>query len=211
MQCEERADIVFIIDSSRSIRDSEPPDGTTNNWQLVLDFVAEAINGLPVDNGEVRIGVLTYASDIDRGNRIHLDYHNNKADLLEKVRNLPYIGKNTNTASALKYMHESMFRDSHVRQGVRRVAILISDGISNIDHDNTIFAARDAKVNGDIVIFTLGITKYASVEELNSVASDPAAYYYFYSAQFEHLNLLLDQLLTRLCTPKPPAVGRLRR
>lgn len=207
MQCEEQADIVFVVDSSRSIRDSESPDGTTDNWQLVLEFVAEAVKGLPVDNDEVRIGVLTYSSEIDRDNRIHLGSYGDKDDLLEKIGNLPYIGKNTNTAAALKYMHTRMFA-SYGRAGVRKVVILITDGISNIEHENTVINARDAKKNDDIIIFTLGITKYASVGELEEVASDPAAYYHFYSKEFEHLNLLLDQLLIRLCKPKPPAVGK---
>ena len=214
IHCEERADIIFLLDSSASIRNSAPPPdtdgepGTADNWQLVTDFIVQVVTGLPVDNGEVRIAALTYGTRVDQDNIIHLGGYQDKDDLIGKLKSLPYIGSNTNTAAALRQM-QSMFRES-VRDGTRKVAILISDGMSDIDSDDTVVNSRDAKMEDDINIFTLGVTKYANVGELEEVASDPAAYYHFYSSDFQHLNLLLDQLLIRLCTPRPPAVGKVR-
>ena len=37
--CDDKLDLVVILDSSGSIRDNNPEDGSYDNWQLVKDFV----------------------------------------------------------------------------------------------------------------------------------------------------------------------------
>ena len=41
-------DIVFVIDSSGSIRDLNPTDGSYDNWELTLKFVADIINSFTI-------------------------------------------------------------------------------------------------------------------------------------------------------------------
>ena len=38
------ADIVFILDSSGSIRDANPSDGSYDNWDLALTFISNFVN-----------------------------------------------------------------------------------------------------------------------------------------------------------------------
>ena len=51
------------------------------------------------------------------------------------------------------------------RVGIRKVAILITDGLSNIDKPRTIPEARLAKEDG-VRIYSIGITDYADGAEL---------------------------------------------
>ena len=37
-------DLCVVIDSSGSIRDNNPSDGSYDNWELILDFVKEVLN-----------------------------------------------------------------------------------------------------------------------------------------------------------------------
>lgn len=46
--CQVQADICFLIDSSGSIRDNNPTDGSYDNWQLLLNFVKSIINHFPI-------------------------------------------------------------------------------------------------------------------------------------------------------------------
>ena len=37
-------DLCVVIDSSGSIRDNNPPDGSYDNWELLLEFVEQVIH-----------------------------------------------------------------------------------------------------------------------------------------------------------------------
>ncbi len=44
---------MFVIDSSGSIRDNNPKNGSYDNWNLTLNFVSDFVNDLttgPTDN-----------------------------------------------------------------------------------------------------------------------------------------------------------------
>ena len=43
-----KADVVFVLDSSTSVRATNPPDGSYDNWQLLLEFVAQVVERLAV-------------------------------------------------------------------------------------------------------------------------------------------------------------------
>ncbi|KAK2189964.1 hypothetical protein NP493_92g03037 [Ridgeia piscesae] len=51
---------------------------------------------------------------------------------------------------------------------------------------------------------SVGITQYTNVDELQEIASDPVEYHQFLAQTYAGLDLLLDRLLVRLCTLKPP-------
>ena len=46
--CETRVDLCFLIDSSGSIRDNNPRDGSSDNWTLQLEFLARLVDGFTV-------------------------------------------------------------------------------------------------------------------------------------------------------------------
>ena len=56
------ADVVFLIDNSGSIRDNEPP--STNNWQLILDFVSSVVEMLDVRPEAIRVGLVDFGQSI---------------------------------------------------------------------------------------------------------------------------------------------------
>ena len=62
-------DIVFVVDSSRSIREHNPPDGSFDFWNSTLGFVAKIIETMTVENG-ARVSIfppfyLTYFQRIE--------------------------------------------------------------------------------------------------------------------------------------------------
>ena len=64
-----RADVVFLVDSSRSICGS---DSTCSNWQSVLNFVNSIINQLNIGSDNTRVGFVRYSSSSATRNEFYL-------------------------------------------------------------------------------------------------------------------------------------------
>ncbi|KAI0230884.1 Collagen alpha-6(VI) chain [Lamellibrachia satsuma] len=199
VQCEEKADIVFLIDSSGSVQET-----SAENWRLILTLIGGIVNRLPVSRDEIRIGALEFSSDVIADSLLFLNNDLNKADLEREIGSMHHYGGNTNTAAALRVCRERMFHESKGhRPGERSIAILLTDGISNVHANATSSEARALKQAG-VQVFTVGITKYTNIDELQEIASDPVEYHQFLAQTYAGLDLLLDRLLVRLCTLKPP-------
>ena len=57
--CQEgRADLVFVVDSSGSIREGNPVDNSYDNWQLMLDFMSDLVARIPIGPNNFQIGVV---------------------------------------------------------------------------------------------------------------------------------------------------------
>ncbi|KAK2189963.1 hypothetical protein NP493_92g03036 [Ridgeia piscesae] len=144
VQCEEKADIVFLIDSSGSVQET-----SAENWKLVLTFIGGIVNRLPVSRDEIRIGALEFSSDAITESILYLNNDLNKANLERTIGSMHHYGGNTNTAAALRMCRELMFHESKGhRAGVRSIAILLTDGISNVNSNATSSEARSLKQAG---------------------------------------------------------------
>ena len=53
LECRLERDVVFVVDSSGSIREKNVP-GERDNWAQLLDFLADVADGLDV--GEDKVG-----------------------------------------------------------------------------------------------------------------------------------------------------------
>lgn len=208
--CDTQSDIVFLVDSSASIRDSNPADSSFDNWQLIKDFIIDIIMRLPVDD-KIRVGVLKFSNKVDTDDIIKLGQYSDQRELSDRINNLKYLGKGTNTSGAIWYVNENssgLFNSAMDRPNVPNYAILITDGLSNKDPEKTIPYARHARLTHNTKFFTIGLTSYANTDELQEIASDPVSYYTYISKDFRNLNVLLDSILTKMCPEAPPPEGR---
>ena len=61
---------------------------------------------------------------------------------------IDYVGSDTNTSGGLREMHRNQFQASNGdRPGVSNTAIVITDGVSTIDQNDTIPAAEAARAD----------------------------------------------------------------
>ena len=82
------------------------------------------------------------------------------------------------------------------------IALVITDGESNVQEQQTIPKANQAKRNG-VRIIAVGVTDQIDFNELTGIASDPRNDV-FNVTDFRALNNILNQLLITLCpTPGP--------
>ena len=109
--------------------------------------------------------------------------------------------KGTNTAGALSMMFDDMFTVARGdRVGVPNVAVVVSDGRSNVNAGATVSEAERVR-DGDVTLVTVGLGSEMDRGEIDDMASNPDSQYAFYltSSQQDDMQAVADQVLDTLC------------
>ncbi|XP_031157288.1 collagen alpha-6(VI) chain isoform X1 [Sander lucioperca] len=181
------ADVVFIVDESGSI-------GKTR-FQLVRSFLHSMVNVLEVSQSKVRVGIVTYNTKATA--QVYLDSFDNKDDLLNFIKILPYHEGGTHTGEALKFTQDKVFienRGSRKDKGVQQVAVVITDGESQ---DNVSTAAYNLRRDG-VTIYAVGVEN-ANEAQLVEMASYPPNKHKFIVDSFAKLKSLEQSLQKSMC------------
>ena len=187
--CGAKVDMVFVLDASTSV--------TEFNFQIVKDFMIDFLSEASIDDGSVRVGVVSFSDDDYL--QFHLNNHRDKMSLLRAIDSMPYAQGSTNTADALLTMRSEMFTAGNGdRAGVPNVAIVITDGVSNINSRRTIPEAEQARADG-IHIYSIGIG-LTDTKELDAMASRPVEENRYSVQDFSELRHLRDDIFHALCT-----------
>jgi len=191
-ECEIRGiDCVFVIDTSGSIG--------LSRFQMIREFVEGLIQLLSIGPQESLAGVILFSS----GATLHFDLseHTDIAALSTAINpGLPYDGGSTNTAAALSLLLSSAQDGSMgLRPGHPAIAIVITDGRSNVNQAQTIPNAQSVHASNIFQqVYAVGIGN-ADLTELNAIASDPSLVFNtnsFDSSAIQQLQLTLSE---RLC------------
>lgn len=140
-------DLVIILDSSTSVG--------VGNFQKMLLFCKELLMNADIDSGNVRVGIVMYSTEVNI--QFHLNQYSSRAAMFEKIDNIEYIPGNTNTAGGIQTMRRDMFTSVNGdRPNVRNVAVVMTDGVSNINSHNTLLEAENARQRDGIHIYAIG-------------------------------------------------------
>lgn len=60
MHADCKLDIALVVDCSGSIRDNNPPDGSVDNWKLIIDFMDNVVEGLKVSLTGTHVGAVSF-------------------------------------------------------------------------------------------------------------------------------------------------------
>ncbi|XP_058853711.1 cartilage matrix protein-like [Acipenser ruthenus] len=184
------ADVVFLIDGSKSVR--------PENFELVKKFINQIVDKLDVSETKSHVGLVQYSSSVRQ--EFPLGRFNTKKDLKEAVKKMSYMEKGTMTGQALRYLLDSSFTPSHgARPGMTKVGIVFTDGRSQ---DYIGEAAKKAKELG-FKMYAVGVGN-AVEDELKEIASEPIAEHYFYTADFKTINQIAKKLHFKECEEENP-------
>ncbi|XP_077361549.1 collagen alpha-1(XII) chain-like [Festucalex cinctus] len=179
------ADIVFLVDGSRSIG--------INNFILVLNFLENLALGFMVDDGRIRVGFVQFSFFTRM--EWDLNTHMTEAALVDAIRNVRYLGGGTPTGAALTFVLQNSFRpEVGSRAGVAKVVILVTDGMST---DNVTLPAQALRDAG-IEVFAVGVAN-ADEDELRTIASPPLDTHVFNVADFGVISDILGNLTSNIC------------
>ncbi|XP_048835540.1 collagen, type XXVIII, alpha 2a [Brienomyrus brachyistius] len=194
IRCKERPmELVFVIDSSESVG--------PENFEIVKDFVTALVDRVTVGRNATRIGLVLYSLDI------HLEFnlarYMTKQDVKQAIRKMPYMGEGTYTGTAIRRATQEAFYSA--RTGVRKVAIVITDGQTDKREPVKLdIAVREAHA-ANIEMYALGIvnstdpTQTEFLRELNLIASDPDSEHMYLIDDFNTLPALESKLVSQFC------------
>ncbi|XP_030644419.1 cartilage matrix protein [Chanos chanos] len=188
--CSSATDVVFLIDGSKSVR--------PENFELVKKWINQIVDKLDVSETGAHVGLVQYSSSVKQ--EFPLGRHNNKKDVKEAVKKMPYMERGTMTGQALRYLLDNSFTPSQgARPGVTKVGIVFTDGRSQ---DYIGDAAKKAKENG-FKMYAVGVGN-AVEDELREIASEPISDHYFYTADFKTMNQIAKKLQINVCQEEDP-------
>ncbi|KAM6955359.1 collagen, type XXVIII, alpha 2a [Lycodopsis pacificus] len=194
IKCKERPmELVFVIDSSESVG--------PENFEIVKDFVTRLVDRTTVGRNATRIGLVLYSLDV------HLEFnlvrYMSKQDVKQAIRKMPYMGEGTYTGTAIRKATQEAFVSA--RPGVRKVAIVITDGQTDKREPVKLeIAVREAHA-ANIEMYALGIvnssdpTQTEFLQELNLIASDPDSEHMYLIDDFNTLPALESKLVSQFC------------
>ncbi|NXF50920.1 CO6A3 protein, partial [Oceanites oceanicus] len=155
-------DIVFLIDSSDSVR----PDGLAH----IRDFISRIVQRLEVGPNKVRIGVVQFSNNVFP--EFYLKTHKSKNAILQAIRRLRLRGGSpVNAGKALDYVVKNYFiksAGSRIEDGVPQHLVVILGDRSQDDVN------RPANVITSTSIKPLGVgARNVDRDQLQVITNDP--------------------------------------
>lgn len=181
-------DLVFIIDSSRSVRPLE--------FTKVKTFVSQIIDTLDIGAEDTRVAVVNYASTVKI--EFHLQTHSDKQSLKRAVARITPLSTGTMSGLAIQTAMDEAFTVEAGARGptsnIPKVAIIVTDGRPQ-DQVNEV-AAR-ARASG-IELYAVGVDR-ADMESLKMMASEPLDEHVFYVETYGVIEKLSSRFQETFC------------
>uniref|UniRef100_A0A452IRH8 VWFA domain-containing protein n=1 Tax=Gopherus agassizii TaxID=38772 RepID=A0A452IRH8_9SAUR len=185
-----RLDLVFIIDSSRSVR---PYD-----FEKVKEFILTILQFLDISPDVTRVGLIQYGSTVKH--EFSLKTFRRKHDVERAVKRMMHLATGTMTGLAIQYALNIAFSESEgarpLSQNVPRIIMIVTDGRPQ---DPVAEVAAKAR-NSGILIFAIGVGR-VDMNTLKSIGSEPHEEHVFLVANFSQIETLTSAFQTKICVP----------
>uniref|UniRef100_T2MJF2 Collagen alpha-6(VI) chain n=1 Tax=Hydra vulgaris TaxID=6087 RepID=T2MJF2_HYDVU len=188
--CEAIVDIVFLLDSSGSLR---------KYYQNEKDFLKSVISAFGVSFNGTRAAVITFSYHAQLS--IKLNKYSNLNSFKEAVDNIVLMGSTTRIDKALRLAQKEVFElENGARPGVAKILFLLTDGSQTQERgsENPVAIANELRSAG-VTIIVIGITNAVNVSELSDIAGGEENAYA--AESFEKLKdvKFLDVIKTKMC------------
>ncbi|XP_071016431.1 matrilin-4-like isoform X3 [Oncorhynchus clarkii lewisi] len=178
-------DLVFIIDSSRSVRPHE--------FETMRKFMIDIIHTLDVGSNATRVGLVQYSSQVQ--NEFSLKTHTKLQGMVKGINEIIPLAQGTMTGLAIKYVMNHAFTAAEGdRPKVPNVAVIVTDGRPQ---DRVAEVAAEARDKG-IEIYTVGVAR-ADMTSLRAMASPPFEDHVFLVESFDLIHQFGLQFQDKLC------------
>ncbi|NWU21598.1 MATN1 protein, partial [Dyaphorophyia castanea] len=181
-------DLVFILDSSRSVRPHE--------FEKIKVFVSRVIEALDVGPNATRVGIVNYASAVR--SEVALQGHQSKAALLQAVRGVQPLSTGTMTGLAIQFALSRAFSAAQGSRAsapdFRKVAIVVTDGRPQDGVQDVSARARAAGIE----IFAIGVGR-VDMGTLRQMASEPLDEHVDYVESYSVIEKLTHKFQEAFC------------
>uniref|UniRef100_A0A8D0GV04 Collagen type XXVIII alpha 1 chain n=1 Tax=Sphenodon punctatus TaxID=8508 RepID=A0A8D0GV04_SPHPU len=158
-------ELVFVIDSSESVG--------PENFDIIKSFIKTVIEMITVSPAVAHVGIINFSHKVEVVST--LQQFMSKDHLKLAVDNMQYLGEGTFTATAIKKAAE-IFQVA--RPGVRKVAIVITDGQTDSRDIKLHIEVKKAHAQ-NIEMFVIGVVQRSDpnfgnfLKEMKLIATDP--------------------------------------
>ncbi|XP_051563041.1 matrilin-4-like isoform X15 [Myxocyprinus asiaticus] len=178
-------DLVFIIDSSRSVRPHE--------FETMRKFMIDIIHELDIGLEATRVGVVQYSSQVQ--NVFSLKAFSKTAQMVKAINEIIPLAQGTMTGLAIRYaMNVAFSAEEGARPNVPHVAVIVTDGRPQ---DRVAEVAAAARESG-IEIYAIGVAR-ADMTSLRAMASPPFEDHVFLVESFDLIHQFGLQFQDKLC------------
>lgn len=179
-------DLVFIIDGSWSVGSIDFE--TAKRWLINIT------SGFDVGSQYTQVAVVQY-SETPRL-EVPLGEHQSSQDLIQAIRDISYLGGNTQTGRAIRFATDHVFPSSQrYHTAKNHIAVVVTDGKSQ---DDVVDASVEARAR-DIILFAVGVGNEITSSELVSIANKPASDYVLYAEDYSAMERIRDAMEQKLC------------
>ena len=194
-------DLCFIIDSSGSIRDNNPRDGSYDNWDLQLQFIANLVRAFVIGPDASQVGAVVFSEQVFLD--FPLNAFDNTEDVAQAILAIRYMGQQTNTPEALIQTRTQCFNSLNGdRRDVDNLAIIVTDGVPYPDarRQPAIEEARALRNTGALMV-SVGITDVIDEDFLKEMSSQPQILgtNYFTATDFTALDEIRKKVVEGTC------------
>ena len=171
--CKSKVDLCFIIDSSDTINYTNPPDGSYDNWNFMIQFVVSLARTYSIGPDAAQISVVQFAENSSV--IFPLNAHDNQDEIVQVLQHMEIMNDPRNTALAMNKAREECFSpESGDRQDVPNLAVLITHG-APASPEASIDAARALRDSG-VTVVAVGITIDVEKKFLSKMSSPPQVF-----------------------------------
>ncbi|XP_029907546.1 matrilin-4 [Myripristis murdjan] len=187
-------DLIFIIDSSRSVRPHE--------FETMRKFMIDILNTLDIGPDATRVGVVQYSSQVH--SEFSLKTHSKLEAMVKGINQIIPLAQGTMTGLAIKYaMNVAFSAEEGDRPKVPNVAVIVTDGRPQ---DRVAEVAAEAREKG-IEIYAVGVAR-ADMTSLRAMASPPFEDHVFLVESFDLIHQFGLQFQDKLCAIDLCAEGK---
>ncbi|XP_045919195.1 matrilin-2-like isoform X9 [Micropterus dolomieu] len=181
-------DLVFIIDSSRSVRPAE--------FEKAKEFLQDMVDSLEIGPDATRVALVNYASTVQI--EFLLKTYFDKSGLKQALARVEPLASGTMTGLAIKTAMEKAFTaEAGSRAGsmnIAKVAIIVTDGRPQDKVEDVSAAARSSGIE----IYAVGVDR-ADLMSLRLMASHPHDDHVFYVETYGVIEKLTSKFRETLC------------
>ncbi|XP_007575393.1 matrilin-3-like isoform X6 [Poecilia formosa] len=185
-------DLVFIIDSSRSVRPVE--------FKKAKEFLQDMVDSLVIGRDATRVGLVNYASTVKI--EFLLNTFFDKSSVKQALGQVEPLASGTMTGMAIRTAMEKAFtKEAGARSAsmnIAKVAIIVTDGRPQ---DKVEEVSATARASG-IEIYAVGVDR-ADMASLKLMASQPHDDHVFYVETYGVIEKLTSKFRETLCGLDP--------
>lgn len=182
-------DLVIALDESPSIGPSFADDD--DEFSFVIDFAVGLIEGLPVDEDNVNVGLVLFDGTAETLFPLTED-EELAVNTLES-----YDRGNTNGTGLARAINLSIEELASGRPAVQDIIVILADGDNNRP-GNPVTSADNAR-SQEIQLFSVAVGDDLNIAQLQGVANDPDDEYFFQAEDFSDLDGLINSINRNAC------------